>query len=430
MGNSNTIDSKDKINKSFTLCPLIKERILIKEKRTVSNTISCLGVIKYNNEDFILIGFDYGKIEIFDSQNLESVAEDHNEIEINEYLRYVAQLLNEEIIIVSQEYVRIYAFYLDEICSYTEEVKYCYNIKLLQKIDDPFRESYNLGKVQFSKAFYFDRSLYREYDIYQMEKEKNIRKKNPNYKKIYPNNEELIIGSHLGIFIYKRDNSEEINENGDTEQCSINEKNENNGNNKKKFDICSCLEKWESNPFKYQKKLSKYDTFDMIQVNFKYIAGTIEKYLCLYSMETYELVTKFSIKISDNCDSVIFMIKEDILCVGGDDTISLISIKKFEVILECLIKNNYRITEICILPDLNILIGMQKKFNGGFEHQEYFYQYKCFHKVNKVTKEMEYNLIKISSKLLTKRESNITMRCLSNNRLVTIVDLELIQVWK
>ena len=43
---------------------------------------------------------------------------------------------------------------------------------------------------------------------------------------------------------------------------------------------------------------------------------------------------------------------------------------------------------------------------------------------------MEYDLLRISSKLLTKRESNITMRCLSNNRLVTIVDLELIQIWE
>ena len=49
------------------------------------------------------------------------------------------------------------------------------------------------------------------------------------------------------------------------------------------------------------------------------------------------------------------MLKEDILCVGGDDTISLISIKNIEVILVTLIKEDYKITEICILPDYNIL---------------------------------------------------------------------------
>ena len=130
MGNSNKKDDKEKLNKSFTLCPLIKDRALLKEKEIVSNIISCLGVINYNNKDFILIGYDYGKIEIFDSLTLESVVEDHDEINMNEYIGHVAQLLNEEIIIVSEDYVRIYAFYLDEVCSYTEERKY-YNIKLL-----------------------------------------------------------------------------------------------------------------------------------------------------------------------------------------------------------------------------------------------------------------------------------------------------------
>ena len=172
MGNSNKKeDDKEKLNKSFTLCPLIKDRALLKEKEIVSNIISCLGVINYNNKDFILIGYDYGKIEIFDSLTLESVVEDHDEINMNEYIGHVAQLLNEEIIIVSEDYVRIYAFYLDEVCSYTEERKY-YNIKLLQKIYDPFKKIYNKGRVRFSKAFYFDRNLYREYDTYQKEYKK------------------------------------------------------------------------------------------------------------------------------------------------------------------------------------------------------------------------------------------------------------------
>ena len=148
-------------------------------------------------------------------------------------------------------------------------------------------------------------------------------------------------------------------------------------------------------------------------------------------METYELVTKFEVKISEDCDSVIFMLKEDILCVAGNDSISLISIKDFEVILISLIKKKYKITEICILPDYNILIGMQSNSKIlSTEHIEYFYQYKCFHKVNKLTKNMEYSILQVSSKLLTKNYSNITMRCLSDNRLVTIIDTCLIQVWK
>ena len=48
MGNKNNINNKnnstnqDKINKSFTLCPLINERKLISEKKIFSNTISSL----------------------------------------------------------------------------------------------------------------------------------------------------------------------------------------------------------------------------------------------------------------------------------------------------------------------------------------------------------------------------------------------------
>jgi hypothetical protein len=136
------------------------------------------------------------------------------------------------------------------------------------------------------------------------------------------------------------------------------------------------------------------------------------------------------VKISEDCDSVIFMLKEDILCVAGDNTISLISIKDFEIILMTLIKRRYRITEICILPDYNILIGMQHKSKVLDDHIEYFYQYKCYHKLNPIKKIMEYDILEVSSKLLTKNYSNITMRCLNNNRLVTVIDLELIQVWE
>ena len=437
MGNKNNVNNKnnsinqEKKNKSFTLCPLINKRKLIKEKKTVGNTVSSLGVINYNNNDFILIGFDYGKIEIFDSVTLESVAADNTEINSNEYIRYVGQLLNENIVIVSQDFVRIYAFYLDNLSSNEEEGHNCYNIKLLQKINSPFESEYTNKyiNVEFSKAFFFDRNLYREYDLYEMQKDKDRRKKDPYYKGICPIDEELIISSHEGIFIYEKINTEENNEEKQAEEHTYSEENENEKNNNK-FDIYSHLEKWEKNPYVYKRKITGYDNYDMIQVNFRYIAGTIQKYLCLYSMETYELVTKFSVKISENCDSVIFMLKEDILCVAGDDTISLISIKNIEVILVTLIKEDYRITEICILPDYNILIGMQNKGKSFNNYLEYFYQYKCFHKVNKITKNMEYDILKVSSKLLTKNYSNITMRCLSNGRLVTVIDLELIQVWE
>ena len=139
------------------MCPLINKRKLIKEKKTVGNTVSSLGVINYNNNDFILIGFDYGKIEIFDSVTLESVAADNTEINSNEYIRYVGQLLNEDIVIVSQDFVRIYAFYLDNLSSNEEEGHNCYNIKLLQKISSPFESEFTNKYiyVKFFKAFFF-----------------------------------------------------------------------------------------------------------------------------------------------------------------------------------------------------------------------------------------------------------------------------------
>ena len=117
MGNNNSkkkeIEKKNLKNKSFTLCPLINNRKLITEKKVFSNTVSCIGIINYKNKDFILVGFDYGKIEIFNSETLESITEDHDEIHIDEYIRYVGQLINENFVVVSQDYIRIYAFYED-----------------------------------------------------------------------------------------------------------------------------------------------------------------------------------------------------------------------------------------------------------------------------------------------------------------------------
>ena len=447
--NSNKKEKKDKLKKSFTLCPLIKDRKLLNEKKITGNTISCLGVINHKNKDFILIGFDYGKFEIFDSITLESIIEDHDEIKMFEYMRYVGQLSNGNFVIVSQEYIRIYAFYSDDNSSNGSENNYAYNIKLLQKINDSIIKifcdiDYN---IKFAKAFIFNRDLYREYDIYEMEQDKYKKKNNKNTFF----EEELIISSNEGIFIYEKikENNEKEKENEKDNFSNKEEENENNN----KFDIYSYIQDWKNNPYILKDQLTKYDSYDMIQVNYKYIAGTIKDYLCLYSMEAYEVVTKFSVKISEDCDSVIFMLNEDILCVAGDDTISLISIMDFEILLVSIIKKQYRITEICILPDWNILIGMRNKnINLISSNIEYFYQYKCFHKLNQLegkerqayenlnvinkdkkeelSKSKEYDIIQVSSKLLTKNYSNITMRCLSNNRLVTIIDLVNIQVWE
>ena len=403
--------NKDKNNKSFTLCPLIDERELIIEKRVVSNTISCIGILNYDKKEFIILGYDYGKFELVDSENLESVVEETNEINMNEYIRYVGQLLNNNFIIVTGNFIRIYVFYKDSDNSF--------NIKLIQKFRDRYFNS------RFSKGIIFDKNLYKEYDLFEVEEQKRKKKRklnsSNNKEDDIDSSEELIICSDSGIFVYKRNNElEEENTKGNNDNLSEDDK----------FDIDLYLEKWNINPYIYHKKITDLENYDMVQVNFKYLAGTIKYYLCIYSLETYELVTKINVKISEDCDSVIFMLKEDILCVAGDNTISLISIKDFEIILMTLIKRRYRITEICILPDYNILIGMQHKGKVLDDHIEYFYQYKCYQKLNPIKKMMEYDILEVSSKLLTKNYSNITMRCLNNNRLVTVIDLELIQVWE
>ena len=403
--------NKDKDNKSFTLCPLIDERELIIEKRVVSNTISCIGILNYDKKEYIILGYDYGKFGLVDSENLESVVEETNEINMNEYIRYVGQLLNNNFIIVTGNFIRIYVFYKDSDNSF--------NIKLIQKFRDKYFNS------RFSKGIIFDKNLYKEYDLFEVEEQKRKKKRklnsSNNIEDDIDSSEELIICSDSGIFVYKR--------NSELEEENTKGNNDNNSEDDK-FDIDLYLEKWNNNPYIYHKKITDLENYDMVQANFKYLAGTIKYYLCIYSLETYELVTKINVKISEDCDSVIFMLKEDILCVAGDNTISLISIKDFEIILVTLIKHRYRITEICILPDYNILIGMQHKSKVFDDHIEYFYQYKCYHKLNPIKKMMEYDILEVSSKLLTKNYSNITMRCLNNNRLVTVIDLELIQVWE
>jgi hypothetical protein len=229
--------------------------------------------------------------------------------------------------------------------------------------------------------------------------------------------DELIISTKKGAFLFKKE-KDNFKENNNNFLKKV---------EKKEFDIFDELEKWKKNKFVCDKKISNVFNYDMIQVNYEYLAGTIYNYLCLYSMETYELVTKFEVEISEDCDCVIFMLNEDILCLGGGESISLISIKNFEIILVTKIKSDFKITEICILPDFNILIGMQNNDDSD-SIKEYFYQYKYNYIMNTTTKKMEHKIIQGTSKLLTKNHSNIMMRCLNNNRIVIAVEYKKLQI--
>jgi len=386
-------------NKEFkSTCPLIDKRKLINEKVIEDCEVTTFGLIKYKNKEFIIIGFSGGMIEVYDSLNLEKVAYDKNTD--CTYVRYVGQLVDNYFAAACSRNIVIYIFYEEKNKSNK------YNIKIVQKIFN----TDNLNGLRLLKAIIFDWNLYRENDHYEMIKENNEKIKNMNYTRNIPIGDELIISSNGGIFLFYKKKEEEDNE-----------------KIKADIDIDDLLERWKKYPFEYKQDLTNFiDIFDMIQINFKYLAGTTYDYLCLVSMETYEIVTKFKVKVSENCDSIMFMLNDDILCMGGDDSITLISIKNFEILSETKIKSQIQITEICILPDFNILIGM----SNILDNQEYFYQYKynCF--FNKSKKKMEHNIVKGTTKLLTKNDSNIMMRCLMKDRLVTILDLKIIQIWE
>ena len=408
-------DNNKSTEKYDSTCPLVNERKLINKKKCL-NTIYGLDILNYKNNDFILIGFGNGKIEIYDSINLEIILQE--EI-INEFIKDISYLSDNYFIIIG-DYLRIFIFYEDNSTEINKNSKK-YKIQQVQVIkNEIINNNINLKYFRFSKAFIFDRNLYREFDVYEMEQDKKKKKINKSYKGVFSVGEELIVGTNIGIFVYgKKEEKEnlldlEIDDNSD-------KKEENNI-----FNIEELIEKWENNPFIFKEKITNLKNYDIVQVNFKYLAGTIRNYLCLYSMETYELITKFNVKISEDCDKISFMLTENILCVGGEDTISLISIKDFEIVLVSVIKTKCKITEICILPDFNILIGMRS--NNRLE--EYFHQYKYFCKLNKSTNKMEHCIIKGVSKFLTKNISNIRMRSLTNNRLVSIVDLNIIELWE
>jgi hypothetical protein len=384
-------------NKKFkSTCPLINKRKLINQK-VIEGEVTAFGLLKYKNKEFILTGFYGGMIEVYDSLNLEKVA--YNKNEDSTYVRYVGQLIDNYFTAACIENICIYIFYEGK-NNYNS-----YNIKTVQKIFN-INNYYNLKLL---KAILFDWNLYRENNAYEMVKDKNEKIKNKNYKRNIHIGDELIISSDGGIFLFNKKKEE------DKEEIKVD------------IDIDDLLEKWKKYPFEYKQNLTNFIyVYDMIQINSKYLAGTTDDCLFFVSMETYEIVTKFKVKVSIDCDSIMFMLNDDILCMGGDDSITLISIKNFEILSETKIKSKIKITEICILPDFNILIGMKDYKNN----KEYFYQYKYKCSFNKSKKKMEHNIIKGTEKLLTKNDSNIMMRCLMKDRLVTILDLKIIQVWE
>ena len=188
-----------------------------------------------------------------------------------------------------------------------------------------------------------------------------------------------------------------------------------------KNNIDNYKEKWKKNPFIYKKTLSKIYNYDIIQVNFKLIAGAIDNYVALYSIEPSEIITKFQVKTTKDYFKTMSMLTYDILCIGGLDTVSLISIKNFDIIFEFLLNPNYIVAEICILPDNNIMIGIGNKIDDVNQEILLWYKYNS-------TEKKEHNSLLMSSELLTKNISNLTMEGIGEKKLITIIENKKIQI--
>ena len=372
-----------------TTCPLIDNRESLKLIKLESK-VYALGIMEYNNNEFIIVGTKSRKIKIFNN-NLDIIVEYDLYDKANGCINYISHLKNESFVVVCKN-IHIFVLYENKTSPESGKNLNNYSIELIQSFE--VSKYYNLlENLNCNKAFLFNRNI----------------KENEENKE-----DELVISYSYGIAIFTKYKQKEI-------------KNYNSINNDN-YNIKFQLEKWKNNKYKFSKIIDYKYHYDLIQVNSEYIAGVIKNYLCIYSMNTYQLVTKFEATVSVGCDYILFMLTEDLICFGGKDKISLLSIKDFDIVLESLIMPKFTITEICILPDYNILIGMTN--DDSSEGLEYLYQYKYFYQMNEKTKKMEHQIIKMNTKLLTGNESNVRMRCLSDNRLLTNVDLYNLQIWK
>ena len=390
----------DKTNINNNICPLINEMKVYKEK--ILNKLSSLAIMKYKGKDFILIGYDYGKFEIY-INNLELLVISSENIE--DYINNLGQLGHNTFAVICKKSIFIYLFY-SEIDSSTNKDNF--HISLIQTIKYESKDGSNVSffGLKFSKAFIFDDNLYKECDKMEIDNINENKTNNKNENNLY--NNELIISGTTGIYILER-------------------KKEKNEDDLENIDIDTYINYCKTNKYKMKEQITNLKNYDMIQINYKYIAGTIDDFLCIYSKKQHELINKYEASISENCDSIMYMIKENILCLAGNDTISLISIKDYDIVYIYSINLNYIITEICILPDFNILVAIRNRYHSD---TKYLHQYKLAFNTNENTKKMEYNLELVSRKEINEENSNVTMKCMSDNKIAIIINHELIQIWE
>ena len=395
------MSDKTNISKK-NICPLISETKVYKEK--ISKELSSLAIIKYKGKDFILIGYYNKNFEIY-LNYLESLAISSENIE--DSIDNLGQLGHNTFAVICLKSIFIYLFY-SEFDSSTNKDNY--HISLIQTIKYESKDGSRVPifGLRFSKAFIFDDNLYKECDKIEIDNINENKSNNKNENNLY--NNELIISGTTGIYILERRK----------------EKNEDDLEN---MDIETYINYCKINKYKMKEQITHLENYDMIQINYKLIAGTINNFLCIYSKQQHELINKYGANISDNFDSIIYMIKENILCFTRNNTISLISIKDYDIVYTCSININYIITEICILPDFNILVAIINDIRYNSD-TKYLYQYKLAFNINENTKKIEYKLELVSQKEINEENSNATMKCMSDNKIAIIINDELIQIWE
>ena len=354
----------------------INKTKVIKEKILFFSNIKCIEKIKYNNKEYYSVGIsDEGSksvIEIYDYYNFELIGStelDYQKIE------YITQIFSHNLL-VSGTNLRIFTFYLDN---------NIFRIILIQQIGIPFHTKTYKYCSKFGKPFIFDINLYRENgDV--------------------PVKEDILIVSTIsGIYLYSKKAK-----NGKIDNAQFNHK--------------DYLDDWNDNPFIYKDQIFDESNYDAIQVNFEYIAIINTKgCVCLYCMATKEIVTIFEINNSTE-EYYISMLNKDILCVGGYDTLSLISIKDFEIIHVHVIKPQLLITGICIINEKNILIAV----NNDNEKQLIHYKYNFEKDI--LSKKSNHNITQISSELITNKKGNLKMLSVDKNHFIIIVGEHAIQL--
>ena len=379
------------------------EMKIIKEKRLASCQINCLELIKYKNKDYIVIGLnesysDKSIIQIYDAMNLELIGRNDTDLEDDE-INYISQMFNQNLLVCGYK-LRIFTLYFEN-----DKL----NMKLVQLEEFPnIDNKYNIMRIRrFTKAFTLDRNLYRD----------------PEDKISFLEGEILINGS-IGIFIYKRKKKENNEINEEEGNLSINylEKSEDIN----ELNINDYAEKWNNNPYMFNEQVSFTINFDVIQINYKYLAVTRPYgYIGILNIETKNLITIFELKTSDDVDRAIFMLNKDIICVGGDDGLSLISVKDFDVPLLCVLKPHFKVTEICIMDECNVLITMR---SDSSDFKEYLLHYKLIPVKDNITKKMLFNAMLVSSELTSENRSNLTMAPIDRNKFVAIIEKKTIQI--